>query len=135
MDHGRRQWLIDSIINQCSIEHVADAIAAFARPGTDVYVEQRGSGYRWSPAHAGGSYPLLRTVAVTIDVEYHSLILPFVTFDGRAIVNADAPADGEVVAASFIEATADTRENRERIEAALGSNTRSCQTPAVPLDH
>lgn len=120
MEDARRRWLTNSIMAECSLEHVAEAIATHARPGREVYVERRGAGYRWSPAHAGGSYPLHREVALTIDVDYHRFVLPFVTVDGRAIVKAGL-AEGDVVAASFIEPTTDALENMERIRSALGN--------------
>ena len=117
MDDTRRRWLTDSIMSGSTLEHVAEAIASHAPSGERVYVERRGGEYRWSPAHAGGAYPLLRTLAMILDVDYHALILPFITVEERAIVNAPAPSDAD--AASFIEATTDAPENTRRIEAAL----------------
>jgi hypothetical protein len=119
MDDARRRWLTDSMMTECTIEHVAEAIAGHAQPGQDAYIERRSAGYRWSPVHAGGSYPLLRTVAAMIDVNYHALGLPFTTVEGRTVVNADARANGDVTGASFIEATTDAPENMRRIGAAL----------------
>ena len=117
MDESRRRWLTDSIMSGSTLEHVAEAIASHAPSGECVYVERRGAEYRWSPAHAGGPYPLLRTVAVILEVDYHALILPCGAVEGRTVVNAPVPGDADV--ASFIEATADAPENTRRIEAAL----------------
>ena len=40
------------------------------------YVERRADVYRWSPAHRGGPYPLLRTVAKALGINHYGLVLP-----------------------------------------------------------
>lgn len=55
------------------------------------YVERRADVYRWSPAHRGGPYPLLRVVAKLLDVDYHGLVLPC---RGLPQSNAGFGADG-----------------------------------------
>lgn len=39
------------------------------------YVERRPGLYRWSPAHRGGPYPLLRVVAKFLNVDHHGLVV------------------------------------------------------------
>jgi len=61
---------------------LAATAGAIARASTRyrpllVYVERRPGGFRWSPAHRGGPYPLLRTAAVVLGVDHHRLVLPF----------------------------------------------------------
>ena len=123
MDEARRRWLVESMMTECSLEHVAEAIAAHGRPGREVYVEQRQVGYRWSPTH-GSAYPLHREVALTIDVDYHRFVLPFITVDGRAVLLAEALAESDVVTSAFIESTTDAVENSERIRSALENGPR-----------
>ena len=41
------------------------------------YVERRADLYRWSAAHRGGPYPLMRTVAKIQGIDHHGLVLPF----------------------------------------------------------
>jgi hypothetical protein len=41
-----------------------------------VYVERRIDLYRWSPAHRGGPYPLMRVTARFLQTDYHALVLP-----------------------------------------------------------
>jgi hypothetical protein len=64
----------------------AVATAANERNGA-IYVEKFPDGYRWSPAQPGGVYPLMRTVAAFLDVDYHRIIVGFRTVagdDGRS---------------------------------------------------
>ncbi len=52
--------------------------------------------YRWSPAHRGGPYPLLRTVAKLLDLNHHAVVLPFETHDGFCVVSrGQGEATGE----------------------------------------
>ena len=51
------------------------------------YVERHGGLYRWSPAHRGGPYPLLRTLAKLLGVDHHTIVLPFETHDGFCVVS------------------------------------------------
>jgi hypothetical protein len=121
MEEARRRWLLDSMTSECPLEYVAEAIASHAKPGSDVYVAQGPGGYRWSPTHPGGAYPLQREVALMIDLSHYDFALPFDTVDGWGIVRAAGLAETDVVAASFIEARTDARANVERISSALTS--------------
>jgi len=58
-----------------------------------IYVEQRSGLYRWSLAHAGGGYPLLRIAARFLGVDYHRIYVGFRTLpDGTAIICDDPGA-------------------------------------------
>lgn len=51
-------------------------------------------GWRWSPVHAGGPYPLLRITARFLKMDYHRLLIPCRALDdGNTIVcrNPDRP--------------------------------------------
>ncbi|HEY5519017.1 MAG TPA: hypothetical protein VIK08_00015 [Candidatus Limnocylindrales bacterium] len=68
---------------------VAQAIADASRPRSLFYVERFGHHCRWSPAHRGGPYPLLRETAKLLDVDYHTLVV-----HARAISPTGFDADG-----------------------------------------
>ena len=54
-----------------------------------IYVEMTGDSYRWSPAHPGGAYPLLRVTASILGVPHTSVLLNFMTVDGCAVGRSD----------------------------------------------
>ena len=56
---------------------VARAIAEASGPRSLFYVERFGDRYRWSPAHRGGPYPLLRETAKLLAADPHRLIVHF----------------------------------------------------------
>ncbi|MGZ8761194.1 MAG: hypothetical protein ACXWXV_11585, partial [Aeromicrobium sp.] len=64
-----------SIRRGARLDAVAGAVAAASGKTRFVYVERRGSLFRWSPAHRGGPYPLLRETAKVLGTDYHELIL------------------------------------------------------------
>jgi len=68
---------------------VARAIADASRPRSLFYVERFGHLYRWSPAHRGGPYPLMRETAKLLAADPHSLIVRF-----RPVGAAGFDADG-----------------------------------------
>ena len=118
-----RARLARAISSSAPLDLVAEGIAAATEyPPLLVYVERRGRLYRWSPAHRGGPYPLLRVWARFLQVDHHSLVLPFRTVDGVCIVTANdddqsPPDDSSVL--DFSE-THDATRVRERIRLALG---------------
>ena len=82
-----RRLLWRSVRRVSSLSVVAEAVADASQTCNAVHLERWSSGWRWSPAHRGGGYPLLRTVARHLNVEHHLLILPFDTnADGYAFV-------------------------------------------------
>ena len=89
MDDASRSRLADGIFTTCTPERAAEQIARFGdHRFARIYVERRDDTYRWSIAHRGGAYPLLREVARFLDVPYESIILPFRTINGWAIILA-----------------------------------------------
>ncbi len=51
---------------------------------SSIYVERRGALYRWSPAHRGGPYPLLRITAKFLQMDHHGLLVPCRPLDGES---------------------------------------------------
>ncbi len=76
-----RVSLAQGINHATTIDIVAKGIA-LAIPFTPlIYVERRGAAYRWSPAHRGGPYPLMRITAKFLQMDHGSLVLPFRALD------------------------------------------------------
>jgi hypothetical protein len=114
-----------SIRRGARLDAVVRAVAAASGMTRLIYVERRGGLFRWSPAHRGGAYPLLRETAKILAADYHQIILPFRTLPtGLAIVNAEppfpTPADSWTVLEFESAIAADVI--RERIVAALMPN-------------
>jgi hypothetical protein len=86
------QSLPRSVFDWAPLTEVGHAIATTWRRKL-TYVERRGAQYRWSPAHRGGPYPLLREVAKAIGVPHDSIVLPFMTIDGCAVLMAEGRPD------------------------------------------
>jgi hypothetical protein len=114
MDDARRRLLAGSIFAYCTLEQVAEQIAASAALFERIYVERRGSGFRWSLIHRGGPYPLLRQVAQLLDVSYHSLVLPFGSVEEWTIV-LTKDLDTNPDACGFMQPAPGALVNRERI--------------------
>ena len=73
------------------LQLVADAVAAASQKGWTVYIERLSDLYRWSLAHARGSYPLLRITALFLGADYQQIYVRIRTLpDGTAIINGDA---------------------------------------------
>ena len=70
-----REALARSISTAAPLDEVATAIAAASEHQRLLYVERVPGGYRWSLAHRGGPYPLLRTTALFLRVDYHELFV------------------------------------------------------------
>ena len=83
-----RERLAHAIKSSAPLDLVAEGIAAATEfPPILIYVERRGELYRWSPAHRGGPYPLMRVTARFLQMDYHALVLPC-----RALKDASQPA-------------------------------------------
>lgn len=118
MEDPRRSRLADGIFATCTPDRAAEQITRFGvHQFARIHVERRDNAYRWSIAHRGGAYPLLRELARFLDVPYESIILPFGTVDGWAIVLAP-DVDGKPDASGIIEPSTDTSTNLERLLAA-----------------
>ena len=88
-----RVALIQSTRTWSPFKTVADAVAAASTTGQRIYVERRSDLYRWSPAHPGGSYPLLRITARFLGVDYHRIYIGIRTLtDGTSILCEDPDA-------------------------------------------
>ena len=115
MDEVRRGRLMGSIFETSTIEQTAEQIARFGAPRfARVYVERRGNAYRWSIVHRGGPYPLLREVALLLDVPYESMALPFGSVDGWTYVLAD-DLEGKPDSWAIIEPSSDASVNVARL--------------------
>lgn len=82
------RWALAATIREPGrLDDTAVAIAAYAASGgATVVVEADENGYRWSPAHSGGAYPLGQRVAGFLGCSHRDLIVRFTTLDGWAIV-------------------------------------------------
>lgn len=82
------RWALAATIREPGrLDDTAVAIAAYAASGgSTVVVEADENGYRWSPAHSGGAYPLGQRVAGFLGCSHRDLIVRFTTLDGWAIV-------------------------------------------------
>lgn len=117
--------LPESILRCARLEVIVRAVAMASGKTRFIYVERRGSLFRWSPAHRGGGYPLLRETARILGVDWHRIILPFRTLPtGLAIVDAEpkypAPPDSWTVLE--FESASPANMVRDRVEAALMPN-------------
>jgi hypothetical protein len=108
MDETRRRELAATMMEPSPVGDVADAVATFAkRSSAKVYVERCSNGYRWSPAHAGGPYPLLREVALFLDRDHHGLVIGCAAVDGYSIVAPEGPNMPKPRAWAFLTSPAD----------------------------
>jgi hypothetical protein len=77
-----------------SLDDVVAAIATYTEHAGAAYVERFGERWRWSPAHQGGAYPLLRIVARFLRIDHHRIMVPFRTvLDGWAVLRPDEETD------------------------------------------
>lgn len=121
MEEHERRRLAATMMEPHPLEAVAEAIAR-VRPGLTVYVERRRSGYRWSIAAAGGPYPLLRELALYLDLPHTQIMVPFNTVGGLAIVWPSRLRRTQAWA--HIKSGASAEEIAERIRKACRSVTR-----------
>ena len=64
-----RVALIRSTREWSSLEEVALAVSVASESERRIYVERRSDLYRWSLAHPGGGYPILRITARFLRVD------------------------------------------------------------------
>lgn len=84
-----RVRLCQSWFRPSPLEAVAEAISVASEKHGRFYVERFGDLWRWRLSHPGGAYPLLRVTARFLQVDYCSLILPFKTVVGDAVLGLD----------------------------------------------
>lgn len=120
MDEARRNKLASTMTRATALAEVIEAIASLGAAPLNVYVERRGPLYRWSIAHQGGPYPLLREVARSLDIPHSSLLIHCTAVDEWTIVAPGTemgPPDAWMVIASG----ADRDALKTRVEGELGS--------------
>ncbi len=89
------------LIEPASLCDVAAAVSTASEVERLFYIEYLGDGWRWSLAHRGGAYALMRITARFLGVDYRAMLIGFRTVDGVAVMAARSVV--EVQAASFIE--------------------------------
>jgi hypothetical protein len=88
-----RVALIQSNRTWSELEEVALAVSIASESEHRIYVERRGHQYRWSLAHPGGAYPLLKITARFLGIDYTRIYVGFRTLpDGIAIICDDPQA-------------------------------------------
>ena len=118
-----RARVIRSVFNPSPIEAVAEAVSTAWDAAPALYVERIGDAYRWSPAHKGGAYPLLRVSARFLQMDYQALMIGFRTVDDGYAVLARDPEHEPVpdAAAILVPSQAPTStEALEMIKEAMG---------------
>ena len=96
-----RLRLLQSIFEPSPLATVAEAVAVATEHETQVYVERLSDVWRWSLAHRGGSYPLLRITARFLRVAHRKIMIGFRTLpDGFSVLceDPDMVQDPEVAA-------------------------------------
>ncbi len=134
-DPGRRR-LIRSVFEPSPLEEVAVAVAIASLEGAgDIYVERTKGRYRWSLAHRGGPYPLLRIVARFLHVDHQLAMIGYwTTPDGWCIWIKDPGARVEPDAFAVLRPSVHTAEGgvRAAIESTLAAHGSSWPVPRRP---
>jgi hypothetical protein len=97
-----RLRLLQSVFEPSPLATVAEAVAVATEHETQIYVERLSDGWRWSLAHRGGPYPLLRITARFLQVNYRKIRIGFRALpDGHSVLcddpNAFRTAEAAVV--------------------------------------
>jgi hypothetical protein len=99
-----RLQLPQSVFEPCLLATVAEAVSVATEHETQIYVERLSDGWRWSLAHRGGSYPLLRITARFLRVDYRKIMIGFRTLpDGVSVLCDDPKAVEHPKVAAIIE--------------------------------
>ncbi len=120
---AERARLLRSVFEPSPLETVAEAVAVATREERRIYVERVAGGWRWSPTHPGGAYPLLRITARFLRVEHTSVRIGFRSPASDVFILSADPHDPEQPDAwAVIEFSAPARpdEVRERVLSELG---------------
>jgi hypothetical protein len=94
-----RRRLHRSMVERRSLDEVVEAVTDAVRWQSSIYVERRGCLYRWSLAHGGGPYPLLRLVCKFLEIPHYWVLVSCAPFDGWTIT---ACREGEPAEAAAI---------------------------------
>jgi hypothetical protein len=73
------------------LQDVALAVSVASESGHRIYVERRSDLYRWSLAHSGGGYPLLRITARFLHVDHGRIFVGFRTLPNGMAIMCDDP--------------------------------------------
>lgn len=116
-----RVRLAQSTFKPAPLDEVALTVAAASEHKEDIYVERRGDLWRWSLAHSGGPYPLLRITARFLEADYTKINIECLTVGEWTILNShpeltDAPDAWTIIA---IDEAISTEEATDRIRAGL----------------
>lgn len=84
-----RAKFVKAMVRASDLADVAAGIAEAAKNTSVFYVERVDGGWRWSLAHRGGAYPLLRVAARFLGVDHTRLVVGFRTIDGCAVASLD----------------------------------------------
>ena len=90
------------------------------RSSVRVYVERRGTRFRWSIAVRGGPYPLLREVARFLGIPHTSLVVPCQSVDEWCIVAPARDLRTPVNAYGFVDPASDVVTVWDRVIRACG---------------
>jgi hypothetical protein len=88
---SERVALIQSTRSWSSLQDVALAVSVASESGHRIYVERRSDLYRWSLAHSGGGYPLLRITARFLHVDHGRIFVGFRTLPNGMAIMCDDP--------------------------------------------
>ena len=123
---NERVALIQSTSTWSSLEEVALAVSVASESEHRIYVERRSNLFRWSLAHPGGGYPILRITARFLHVDYRRIFVGFRSLpDGMAIMCDDPSVveKSDVWAILEPKRTVSTAEAVELIANVLGTDT------------
>ena len=122
---SERVALIQSTRTWSPLSEVALAMSVASETDHRFYVERRSDLFRWSFAHSGGGYPILRIVARFLHVEHDRILMGFRTLpNGMAIMYDDPNVVEQPDAWAILEpaTTVSTLEAVELIAGAVGPN-------------
>ncbi|MGH9917793.1 MAG: hypothetical protein ACRD6W_02805 [Nitrososphaerales archaeon] len=97
-----RKALIRSVFEPSSLEDVVKAGSVATEFERQLYVERFGDRWRWSLAHAGSGYPLLRISARFLQMDYTALQIGFRTLDNGISILCRDPEHSEIPDASAV---------------------------------
>ena len=120
---NERAALIQSTRTWSPLEEVALAVSVASETERLIYVERRSDLYRWSLAHRGGGYPILRITARFLHVDYGRIFVGFRTLPhGMATMCEDPSVVEEPDDWAILEptTTVSTTEAAELITSAVG---------------
>ena len=89
---NERVALIQSARTWSPLEEVALAVSVASETERLIFVERRSDLYRWSLAHPGGGYPILRVTARFLHVDHARIVVGFRTLPSGMAIMCDDPS-------------------------------------------